>query len=150
MYVIHIGGAESEDNRDTRLACTPCRAGRALRALHAVHAVCDMDQGRAARFPVTALACRYASGGYCVDRINSNTPKGTMRVGVVGILRAAGGAAIWAILTNPVLQWISNLLGRLKGKPKASRSGAAPWEDLPAWWKDLPDGRLRDAEGYYE
>ena len=73
-----------------------------------------------------------------------------MKVAVIGILRAAGAAAVWTMLTNPVIQWFMNLMNRLKGKPKAARNGAAAWEDLPDWWKEeVPDGRLRGAQGYY-
>lgn len=72
-----------------------------------------------------------------------------MRVAGVGILRAAGFTAIWALFTNRVVQFVMNVVYRLRGAPKEARFGATPWAELPQWWRDLPDGGLRGAQRYY-
>jgi hypothetical protein len=100
----------------------------------------------APRFEHCHTACRYISVGYCVDRINSNTPNGTMKVAVPGFFRAAGQDQIWELATNPVVNWLNDLGKSLRGEPPSQ----IPYEDLPEWWKKLPDGRLRGAENYYK
>lgn len=79
-----------------------------------------------------------------MDRINSNTPNGTMKVAVAGFLRAAGNPGIWDIAINPVVLRITNFVNKLQGKPSTD----VPYDSLPAWWKELPDGSLRGAENY--
>eukprot|EP00892_Ulva_mutabilis_P010452 jgi/Ulvmu1/777/UM010_0151.1 len=87
---------------------------------------------------------KYISVGYCVDRINSNTPNGTMKVAVVGFLRATGKAELWDFISNPIVQWGLNAVNKLQGKP----SNTVPFDDLPDWWKKIPDADLRDGENY--
>ena len=96
--------------------------------------------------PWPPLRRRYISIGYCADRINSNTPNGTMKIAVAGFLRAAGQGQLWRVINSPFSQWLTNLVQRLQGKP----STRTPYEDLPEWWKELPDSKLRDTEGYYK
>ena len=92
-------------------------------------------------------ACRYLSAGYCVDRINSDTPNGTMKVAVVGLLRAAGAEWLWSVVTNPLVQFVGGWVSWLKGKPAPGRT---PFKDLPQWWQELPDGNLRGSQNYYK
>ena len=93
------------------------------------------------------LCCRrYMSVGYCVDRINSNTPNGTMKVAVAGLLRAAGQPGLWDVLRNPFLNWFQTQMNKIQGKP----SNRVEWEDLPEWWKELPDSKLRGSANYYK
>ena len=97
-------------------------------------------------FQRIVAVCRYLSVGYCVDRINSNTPNGTMKVAVAGILRATGQGQLWGVISNPVFIWFQSLARKLKGEPPVH----TPFEDLPEWWKKLPDSNLRGAENYYK
>lgn len=84
------------------------------------------------------------SVGYCCDRINSSTPNGTMDVAVKGLLRAANAEYVWKIVTNPVVIWAQNTMRKLKGEPPRR----TPWEDLPEWFKELPDSKLTQGKGY--
>ena len=79
-----------------------------------------------------------------MDRINSNTPNGTMKVAVLGFLRATGKEGLWSFVTSPVVEWAMNIVNKLQGKP----STKVAFEDLPDWWKKLPDADLRGAENY--
>ena len=83
------------------------------------------------------------SVGYCADRINSNTPNGTMKVAVAGLLRTADSETTWKLLQSPVgkwFQWIANLVQGKRGP------GETPWADLPEWFKQLPDSKLVNGE----
>lgn len=69
-----------------------------------------------------------------------------MKVAVVGLLRAANAINVWKIVTHPIVVWITRLIRKLQGKP----SPTTKFEDLPSWWKEVPDGKLRGAENYYK
>lgn len=92
-------------------------------------------------------ACRYVSGGYCCDRILSTTPNGSRSVAVVGLLRTANASMIWKLFTNPVISLFVNW--RLRATGQATTT-PPPFDELPAWWRALPDGKLRGAEKYRE
>ena len=90
------------------------------------------------------VMCRYMSVGYCVDRINSSTPNGSMDVAVAGLLRAADAETIWKAISNPTFNWVQDVFRKLTGKPPRG----TPWEDLPEWFKEIPDSKLKGYEGY--
>ena len=66
-----------------------------------------------------------------------------MKVAVAGLFRAIGQEKVWDVLTLPVVAWIREQVKKLKGEP----SDIVPWEDLPEWFKELPDSKLRGPEG---
>ena len=93
----------------------------------------------------SSRACRYMSVGYCVDRINSNTPNGTMLVAVPGLLRAANAEYLYKAFSKPPGSWLQQLGTRLMGK---TPPGFKPYDRLPEWFKQLPDSNLRMGQNY--
>jgi hypothetical protein len=67
-----------------------------------------------------------------------------MKVAVAGFFRTAGQSKIWDIATNPIVNWFTQMGKKIRGEP----STEIRYEDLPDWWKELPDSRLRGAENY--
>lgn len=67
-----------------------------------------------------------------------------MRVAVPGYLRAMGKLWLWDVITSPTGRWFDSILCKLQGKPPRYPA----YEDLPDWWKALPDGHLQYDENY--
>lgn len=87
-----------------------------------------------------AASCRYQSVGYCVDRIYSDSPDGSMTVAVFAAFKAAGLPWVVSILLNPLYEAFSALTG--------NPSTSTQWENLPEWYKKLPGSRLKGSQGY--
>jgi hypothetical protein len=85
------------------------------------------------------------SVGYCVDRINGSTPNGTMNVAIAGLLRTADAERVWKVLNSPVGSVMQRIMNWFQGKQSP---GDTPWEDLPEWFKALPDSNLRMGQNY--
>ena len=80
-----------------------------------------------------------------MDRINGNTPNGSMLVAVAGLMRTANAEYIWKALSNPVSSWLQWVVQAVTGKLP---QGQTKWEDLPEWFKQLPDSKLMQGQNY--